>query len=203
MEAMTTAAAHKPAARPSALAIFTARCEARALLWAVGEIDLHPAIDELWAAAVRDGLVRELGADRVQRILADTFAPVRVDLSSANAESDDAIVNAGNGADSANAEPTDNGSTFDAACRKADEKQARKPPDPHLEKLRELMADEVSLESAWRQVSRPLGVPIATLWTAEYLVQQGDTERFRRWLERHSAEQRIAIRKHLEAKRCH
>jgi hypothetical protein len=38
-----------------AVAVFIARAEARALLWAAGEIDLHTAVDELWADAVRDG----------------------------------------------------------------------------------------------------------------------------------------------------
>lgn len=42
-------------------------------------------------------------------------------------------------------------STFAAACRKADEKQRRKPSDSHTEKLRRLMADEVTLERAWHE----------------------------------------------------
>jgi hypothetical protein len=92
--------------------------------------------------------------------------------------------------------------TFAKACRVADAKQRRKPWDPHLAKLRRLMADDVSIESAWHQLGRPLGVPIAILWAAEYLIQQGDPERFHRWLDRHSADERAAIRKHLEAKRC-
>jgi hypothetical protein len=136
MEAMTTAAAHKTngAARPSALAVFTARCEARALLRAVGEIDLHPAIDELWAAAERDGLVNKLGPDEVQRILADAFAPVRADLLPRAEDDDD--------------------STFAAACEAADAKQASKSPDPHLDKLRQLMADEVTLDRAYSKIHR-------------------------------------------------
>ena len=68
-----TAAARKPAAKPSALTVFTARCQAKALLWQAGEIDLHDAIDELQGAAVRDGLVAELGQDEVQRPMADAF----------------------------------------------------------------------------------------------------------------------------------
>jgi hypothetical protein len=39
--------------RPSPLAVFVARAEARALLWEEGELDLHDAVDELQAAAVR------------------------------------------------------------------------------------------------------------------------------------------------------
>jgi hypothetical protein len=93
-------------------------------------------------------------------------------------------------------------STLAAACREADAKQRRKPKDPRLHKLRRLLDDDVSLESAWRQVSRPLGVPIASLWAAEYLAQQGDAERLHRWLDRHSPQERAAIQRHLEAKRC-
>ncbi len=55
-----SAAARKraePAARPSPLEVFIARAEARALLWQAGEFDLHEAVDELQAAAERDGLV--------------------------------------------------------------------------------------------------------------------------------------------------
>ena len=42
----------------------------------------------------------------------------------------------------------------------------------------------------------------STIDAAEYLVRQGDADRLRRWLHVHSAEERIAIRKHLEATRC-
>jgi hypothetical protein len=71
------AAARKPAARLSAVAVFVARAEARALLWQAGEFDLHEAVDELQAAAERDGLVAELGQDRVQAIIAEAFAKMR------------------------------------------------------------------------------------------------------------------------------
>ena len=59
------------------LAVFKARAEARAILWAACEIDLHEAVDELQAAAVRDGLIERPGPDAVQRILADAFHEVR------------------------------------------------------------------------------------------------------------------------------
>src|SRR5262245_63968690 len=62
------------------IAVFIARVEARAMRWAADEITLHDAVDELWAAAVRDGLVARLGADHMQRVLADAFAPARDDL---------------------------------------------------------------------------------------------------------------------------
>ena len=66
-----------PATRPSPLAVFTARAEARAILFAAGELDLHQAVDALQAAAIRDGLVAELGQDEVQRIMAEAFHKVR------------------------------------------------------------------------------------------------------------------------------
>jgi hypothetical protein len=75
-----SAAARKlaqPAARPSALEVFIARAEARALLWQAGEFDLHHAVDELQAAAERDGPVTLLGQDAVQEILSKAFGVVR------------------------------------------------------------------------------------------------------------------------------
>lgn len=67
----------EPAARPSPLEVFVARTQARALLWRCLEFNLHEAVDALQAAAVRDGLVAELGQDEVQLILRDAFHAVR------------------------------------------------------------------------------------------------------------------------------
>src|SRR5262249_21703951 len=186
--ACMTAAARKPAARPSVLEAFTLRCWARAQRYAVGEIGLHDAIDELQRAAEASGLIAELGQDEVQRLMVEAFAPLRDDLPAEN-------VVVGN--------IFSDDDTFADLCRLADEKQRREAADPHLERLRELMDDDVALERAWRELNkRPPGdVPIATLNAAEFLVKQGDHERFKRWLDTHSAEQRDAIRKHLRAKR--
>jgi hypothetical protein len=63
--------------RPSPLAVLIARAEARAILWQACTFDLHTAIDVLWHAAERDGLVAALGADRVQQLLGDSFSEVR------------------------------------------------------------------------------------------------------------------------------
>ncbi len=60
------------------LEVFTARAEARALLWQAGEFDLHEAVDKLQQDAERDGLVAAIGQDEVQRIMADAFAAVRL-----------------------------------------------------------------------------------------------------------------------------
>jgi hypothetical protein len=126
-------ASRSEAASASPSEVFRARAEARAVLWAVGELDLHEAVDKLLADAERDGLVAAIGEDAVQQILADAFAPHRDDLMPANAEL-------------AESEPIED--TFAAACRAADEKQRRKPRDPHLDHLRALMADDVSLPHA-------------------------------------------------------
>ena len=47
------------------------------MLWQAGELDLHAAIDELQAVAVR---VAELGQDEVQRLMVEAFAPLRAVL---------------------------------------------------------------------------------------------------------------------------
>ena len=57
--------------------IFVARAEARAILWAACEFDLHEAVDVLQRDAERDGVVDKLGQDKVQRILADAFHKFR------------------------------------------------------------------------------------------------------------------------------
>lgn len=72
-------AARKSAAQPSVdpVAVFIARAEAKALLVAIGEIDLHSAVDALQAAAVASGLVDQLGQDEVQRVMSEAFKQVR------------------------------------------------------------------------------------------------------------------------------
>jgi hypothetical protein len=59
--------------RLNPLKIFELRCWARAYLWAACEFDLNEAVDVLQADAERDGLVNELGQDRVQQILSAAF----------------------------------------------------------------------------------------------------------------------------------
>ena len=67
----------KHAVRPSALEVFIVRAEVRALLWQAGEFDLHQSVDELQAAAERDGLVTLLGQDAVQEIISKAFGVVQ------------------------------------------------------------------------------------------------------------------------------
>ena len=63
--------------RVDTVAAFTARCEARALLWRCCDLDLHEAVDKLQHDAERDGLVERIGQDAVQAILAKAFEAVR------------------------------------------------------------------------------------------------------------------------------
>jgi hypothetical protein len=84
METIMTAPLRHPvaAARADPLKAFELRCWARALLWREGEIDLHEAVNELQASAVRDELVASIGQDAVQAVLAKAFGAVRDDAGS-------------------------------------------------------------------------------------------------------------------------
>ena len=57
--------------------MFQVRCEARAILFAVGELGLQDAIDAVQGAAVGTGLVDEIGQDAVQAVMAEAFKRVR------------------------------------------------------------------------------------------------------------------------------
>jgi hypothetical protein len=72
---MTASAASDPRTNAALdpVAVFRARAEARALLWKVGELDLHEAVDGLQADAERDGIVAVIGQDRVQSLLCAAF----------------------------------------------------------------------------------------------------------------------------------
>ena len=57
--------------------VFRARCEARALLYAAGDLDLYEAVDDLQAAAIESGLVAAIGQDTVQAVMAEAFEGAR------------------------------------------------------------------------------------------------------------------------------
>ena len=67
---------HQEPAKVPIIDVFRARCEAKALLVAVGELTLHEAVDELQVSAVASGLVAEIGQDAAQRIMAIAFKTV-------------------------------------------------------------------------------------------------------------------------------
>jgi hypothetical protein len=71
---MTAAAAIKYI---SLLDAFIERTEARAYLWSIGELTLHEAVDVLQADANRDGLIKRVGQDEIQKILNECFALYR------------------------------------------------------------------------------------------------------------------------------
>jgi hypothetical protein len=62
------------------LEAFRARSWARAYLFAINKIDLHHAVDILQDAAVEFGLVKKVGQDAMQTIIAEAFGPFRQDL---------------------------------------------------------------------------------------------------------------------------
>jgi hypothetical protein len=64
--------------KPPANLVFRERAEAKVLLIANGYQDLQSAVDELWFAAERDGLVDKFGADAVQWHLSKAFRAMEV-----------------------------------------------------------------------------------------------------------------------------
>lgn len=180
---MTAAARLPPVARANPVEVFALRCRARARLWSTGEIDLQVAVDELEEAAAASGLAAAIGKDEVQRLMAEAFGKAREAAPPTDIPED---------------EYEGLSSTFAALCRAADGKARRKPIDPRLARLRGLMADEVTLERAYAEVSKTCGVAESTLQAAEFLMQQKDAARLRSWLDRHSTSERQAILRHLE-----
>jgi hypothetical protein len=69
----------KPHRPPAAIDVLAARVAARAYLWAVvGEYDdMADVVDALEDYAHKSGLVREIGQDAVQAIIAQEFEPYR------------------------------------------------------------------------------------------------------------------------------
>jgi hypothetical protein len=61
---------------PTKLDVFKLRCQAHARLVAAGEIGFHASVDALQDAAVKYGLVADIGQDAVQAIMAEAFSIV-------------------------------------------------------------------------------------------------------------------------------
>ena len=131
------------------LIVLTLRAWARARLWQAGGLDLQEAIDILQGAAISDGLVAKVGQDRVQEILAAAFAAVRDDLRKF---------------EHIKTEPSfaDNGLSApgrrDAAVGHKDRRfrvSVTSYTVNELARLRELQADNVTLERAWQEINRP------------------------------------------------
>jgi hypothetical protein len=62
---------------PPPMDFFRARAEARAALYAAGELDLIESVDQLQSDAVEAGLVDAHGQDGIQAIIAEAFSAVR------------------------------------------------------------------------------------------------------------------------------
>lgn len=151
--------------------VFTARCQARAILFEVGEFDLHEAVDVLQAAAVASSLVYELGQDFVRQLMAEAFASIRAEDGEAAAQIIEREV-------AVAIDDDYEGLTgcFARACRAADIEAKQQPRAP----------------------ARLYEVPASTLQAAEFLVQQGNTQQFCQWLAEHSEGERAAICRHLK-----
>lgn len=66
------------AASVDPLIVLTERAQVRALLWSIGELsDLPAAVDPLQHDAKLSGLSDRFGADAIQKIIAEAFAPYR------------------------------------------------------------------------------------------------------------------------------
>jgi hypothetical protein len=65
---------HHQAAKASPIEIFHERCEARCLLVHNGLMTLQDAVDGMQESAAAQGLLKEFGQDRIQEILAESFA---------------------------------------------------------------------------------------------------------------------------------
>jgi hypothetical protein len=165
--------------------IFAARCQARAQLFAAGEIDLHEAADVLQYAAKQSGLVDELGQDEVQAIMSAAFAAVRDDLPAAEPSS--------------SAEDAWNAPGWHEAAldyhRLRDGRVSIVEPGELPDKW-----DELSVGALWLNDSQRHGVASATLQAAEHLILN-NPKQFEAWLLRHSPAERAAIVAHINKRR--
>jgi hypothetical protein len=71
---MTAAAIKHQNVKASPIEIFRERCEARAMLVAHGLMTLQDAVDGMQESAAAQGLLKRYGQDKVQEILAESFA---------------------------------------------------------------------------------------------------------------------------------
>ena len=60
---------------PTPFDVLWARAQTRAYLWSIGDMSMPAAVDPLQEYAHTSGLVRELGQDAVQTVIATAFAP--------------------------------------------------------------------------------------------------------------------------------
>jgi len=172
-----------PQPPPTPLAVLIARAAARALLWRADELELTTAVDELEAEAEVSGLLAAIGQAEVAAIIADAFAAV----------CEPAVADGWTAAAAA----------YHAAC--GQRTLIVETAGEHLSLLRDLMAEDISLDHAVYELTAARAaahaVATATLAAAEHLIRENDTARLRQWLDRHSAHERAAILQHLKQRK--
>jgi hypothetical protein len=168
----------KHVARPAnPVAVFKARCEARAMLYAAGEFELIEAVDVLQASAVASGVLDLIGQDAVQGLMAAAFAPR--DASPQLEPPTESPM--------PDAEYEGLGSTFASACEAADRKHAE---------------EQQSINNRGEfQRDQHCGIPTSVQQTAEWLrFQANDPQRFEAWLNEHNKQERQEIIAYLRKK---
>ena len=157
------------------LVAFSARCEARAILVAAGELTLHEAVDGLQEVAELDGLIDRLGQDRIQEIMGAAFDPgvdyVEGDLDDHGDLDDQGEVCC----ETCGTAPCTNPS-FCAACRRTDRRlrRQREQAKTQHEKPRPVLAQ-------------------STIDAFKYLLREGDAKKVRDWLARRAPDEIEAL----------
>jgi hypothetical protein len=186
------------AAAPSAVDVFTARAEARALLWYAGEFDLHEAVDVLQGDAERIGLITAIGQDAVQAIMAKALAVVRYQPEPADAAEHLSLVS------EPALDPFLTPPWQETIAEYHKDRDGRvlivETAPERSARLRALISDDVSFERAHAELNKQLDAAASTLMAAEYLLASGDRKQFEKWLAHHSDEERAGIRQHFHKK---
>jgi hypothetical protein len=139
-------------ARVDLVDAFTDRAGARAYLWSIGQYELHEAVDELQFDAKLSGLIKCIGQDAVQQIMAAAFEPFW------DRQAEESIL-------------PDGVTEADIAAAERWEKQY--PPRPTTVNLPEKW-DELPLGTLWNQLNNPQRylTPQSTIEAVIYSVRE-------------------------------
>jgi hypothetical protein len=159
-----------------ALEVFRVRAEARAHLYAAGELDLIAAVDVLQDAAIATGLRDQIGQDGAQAIIAAAFASSLDEVNLA-------------------------AQRLDAAAATYDDN----PDDDHAGLTHSFARLSTALHVEHNSSSSSPGAAVfhtaaSTLTAAEYLIKQNDPARIRAWLAHRSIREVEAIWQHIKQK---
>ena len=151
-------------------------------LVAAGAMDLQTAVDGLQEAAERTDLLWLIGQDAVQSVMSSAFQTI--------------------------CPPTPPASEVCPTIRQTSPEPARGPvptpaPCPLVRTHGVPSASQLQAEYEARIAQRRAryGPAVSTLRAAEYLLQLGDSKRWRAWLAEHSPAEREGIAQHLSRKR--